>query len=115
MTFHREMMAALHADAEKLAHLTGEDHTPEFLADCEACGGEGSIDVPRPFHDDPYFCMVTGCDACCGVGFFVCEAEGDPTPYPEDDCPGHVASDHDPRICGRCGVHIDSLRPPGDE
>jgi hypothetical protein len=29
----------------------------------------------------------------------------------EQDCSGHVASAHDPKICGRCGVHIDSLRP----
>jgi len=33
----------------------------------------------------------------------------------EEDCPGHVASEGDPKICGRCGVHIDSLRPPEDE
>lgn len=33
-----------------------------------------------------------------------------PYPYAEDDCPGHVAS-IDPKICARCGVHIDSLRP----
>lgn len=30
---------------------------------------------------------------------------------PEEQCPGHVASDVDPRTCGRCGVHVDSLRP----
>lgn len=30
----------------------------------------------------------------------------------EQDCPGHIASDDNPKICGRCGVHIDSLRPP---
>lgn len=29
----------------------------------------------------------------------------------EEDCPGHVASRLDPKICGRCGVHIDSMRP----
>lgn len=29
----------------------------------------------------------------------------------DDDCPGHVASDSDPKVCGRCGTHIDSLRP----
>lgn len=29
----------------------------------------------------------------------------------EEACPGHVASRLDPKICGRCGVHIDSLRP----
>ena len=35
--------------------------------------------------------------------------------YAEDDCPGHVASEKDPRICARCGVHVESLRPPDDE
>lgn len=34
--------------------------------------------------------------------------------YTEDNCPGHVASAYDGKICGRCGVHIDSLRPPDD-
>lgn len=34
--------------------------------------------------------------------------------YTEEDCPGHVASDHDPKICARCGVHIDSFRPEDD-
>lgn len=32
-----------------------------------------------------------------------------------EDCPGHVASEYNPKICGRCGVHIDSLRPPDDD
>lgn len=32
-------------------------------------------------------------------------------PYREEDCPGHVASD-DPKVCARCGTHIDELRPP---
>lgn len=34
--------------------------------------------------------------------------------FAEEACPGHVASDSDPKICGRCGVHIDSLRPEED-
>lgn len=29
----------------------------------------------------------------------------------EEECPGHVASIMDPKICGRCGTHIDSLWP----
>lgn len=29
----------------------------------------------------------------------------------EESCAGHVASKDDPKICGRCGVHIDELRP----
>lgn len=32
----------------------------------------------------------------------------------EENCPGHVASADDPRVCAHCGVHIDSLRPPED-
>ena len=32
----------------------------------------------------------------------------------EQDCPGHVASQSDPKICGICGVHIDSLRSDED-
>jgi hypothetical protein len=31
--------------------------------------------------------------------------------YAEESCPGHVASERDAKICGRCGIHIDSLRP----
>lgn len=33
-----------------------------------------------------------------------------PESYTEENCPGHVASLHDLKICGRCGIHIDSLR-----
>lgn len=33
----------------------------------------------------------------------------------EQHCPGHVASDNDPKICRHCGIHIDRLRPPEDE
>lgn len=28
----------------------------------------------------------------------------------EWSCPGHIASENDPKICARCGVHINSLR-----
>lgn len=34
--------------------------------------------------------------------------------FAEEDCPGHVASPNDPKICDRCGVHIDSLRTDDD-
>lgn len=33
----REMMKALEADGEKLRQLTGEDHGPQFFADCQCC------------------------------------------------------------------------------
>lgn len=38
-----------------------------------------------------------------------------PPRFTEDNCPGHVASDHDPKVCARCGIHSDSLRPPEDD
>ena len=74
----KEMMKALMLDAEKLGHLTGEDHTPEFLADCEVCGGQGyiakTIHVYEPgcgfSHPDV---EETPCHACGGNGWFVCE------------------------------------------
>lgn len=31
--------------------------------------------------------------------------------HSEETCPGHVASAGSSKVCGRCGVHIDSLRP----
>lgn len=76
------MRRALMLDAEKLGHLTGDDHTPEFLAECEACAGQGYISRTVHVHEagcgfshpdveeDP--CMV-----CRGDGWLLCEAEGD--------------------------------------
>lgn len=26
-------------------------------------------------------------------------------------CPGHIASENDPKVCVRCGVHVDEERP----
>jgi hypothetical protein len=78
----KEMMRALQADAEKLNQLTGEDHTPLFLADCEACDGLGYI--PKTIHVYEPGCGFSHpdveeipCEACAGNGWFVCEAEGD--------------------------------------
>lgn len=50
---------------------------PEVWVDCPECGGEGAIDHPRPFWDDPYFCIVVTCETCHGAGGMICEAEGD--------------------------------------
>lgn len=33
--------------------------------------------------------------------------------FDEQTCPGHVASERDPKVCGRCGVHINELRDDG--
>jgi len=35
--------------------------------------------------------------------------------HTEETCPGHVASADDSKVCGRCGVHVDSLRPLEDD
>lgn len=78
----KEMRDALRADAEKLGHLTGQDHTPEFLFDCEACGGQGYI--ARTVHVYEAGCGFshpdveeTPCEACNGIGWFIGEAESD--------------------------------------
>jgi hypothetical protein len=35
--------------------------------------------------------------------------------FTEEACPGHVASPGDPKVCARCGVHIDTFRPDDDD
>lgn len=35
--------------------------------------------------------------------------------HTEDTCPGHVASEGDAKVCGRCGIHINSLRPDPED
>ena len=35
--------------------------------------------------------------------------------YAEEACPGHVASRFDHKICGLCGVHVNSFRPDDDD
>lgn len=81
MSFDREMQRALMLDAEKLGHLTGEDHTPEFLVTCEVCDGKGEFTVNDPpvsrWSIDPPGVHEVPCEACGGNGFIVCEAEGD--------------------------------------
>jgi len=74
--FDKAMIDALKADSEKLNQLTGEDHTPEFLVDCEACGGLGSTEHSRYGGNDPDVWEKL-CQECGGVGFFICEAKGD--------------------------------------
>lgn len=33
----------------------------------------------------------------------------------QDWCPAHIASETNPKVCGRCGIHIDDLRPDNGE
>jgi DnaJ-class molecular chaperone len=47
---------------------------------CQECQGEGYMEVPRPFPDDPYFCVVLQCRLCGGSGWMlrtaIAKAEG---------------------------------------
>lgn len=36
---------------------------------------------------------------------------GERVKFNEESCPGHIASDGNHKICGLCGIHVDSLRP----
>lgn len=61
-------------------------------------------------------CRRCGCsehDAC----FPACDwaEENLCTACAQDACSGHVASADNPKVCGRCGIHIDELRPPEDD
>lgn len=48
------------------------------------------------------------------AGFTVDAAVHQALLFTEETCPNHVASEGDAKRCGRCGVHIDELRPPDD-
>lgn len=81
MSFDSEMQRALMLDAEKLGHLTGEDHTPEFLFDCQVCCGAGYL--AETVHVYEAGCgfshpdvVEVPCQSCGGNGWFLCEAEG---------------------------------------
>ena len=45
---------------------------------CPTCGGEGTIEVAEPLHDDPHRYRVVKCYECNGAGWV---ASGD---LPED-------------------------------
>lgn len=57
------------------------DFFPEEIIRCAECGGEGVIEkwgeVSR-WSIDPPCAMVVPCKACCGAGFFIAEAVGEP-------------------------------------
>jgi DnaJ-class molecular chaperone len=36
---------------------------------CKDCNGEGSLEIPDPQHDDPYYCRVVQCQNCDGNGW----------------------------------------------
>lgn len=59
-------------------------------------------------EDDPHRGQI-------GYGATEAEAISSLREILEDACSGHLASAADPKVCDRCGIHIDSLRPPEGE
>lgn len=90
------------------------------MDDCHECDGRGLLNRDPDEHDR--------CGTCSGKGRII----KDPTKpigkilkspnfrkpdidsvlrYSEDMCPGHARADGgDPKVCKRCGVHVDSFR-----
>lgn len=71
MNFDREMQRALELDGEKLRQLTGEDHGPQFFADCPECGGTGIIAKRVTVYEGGGSYDDTDerpCPSCNGVG-----------------------------------------------
>jgi hypothetical protein len=64
-------------------------------------------------------CHINGFDSCDAdeVEFWrgIIQAVNARQLRREESCPGHVASEDDPKVCGRCGLHIDELRPPEED
>lgn len=40
-----------------------------FWIFCRDCGGDGSIEIACPQHDDPYFAVVQKCETCNGASY----------------------------------------------
>lgn len=72
--------------------------------------------VGAQLHHGPRCSAVPGHDPISGPSF-LCDCGAITLEWErrradaQDACPGHVASELDPKICGRCGIHVDSLRP----
>lgn len=82
---------------------------------CQKCGQESGLSyhtidangAVSPSVNCPTRFGNTECPAC---GFHVQATLAGWPPYSEDNCPGHVASEDDPKICGICHIHIETLR-----
>lgn len=46
-----------------------EQNELEDWGTCPECGGEGSVEVPHPQRNDPYYCDVHQCFTCGGSGW----------------------------------------------
>jgi hypothetical protein len=74
------------------------------LAWCQTCGG-GEASLPKE------------CPGVKMTKFQQDEVQGGRLDFRDGEwqCAGHVASASNQKICGRCGVHIDELRPEGED
>lgn len=60
--------------------MTDLADAPEIIVTCEACGGEGAVEVwesVSKWSIDPPSAHCLTCEACAGAGFFVEEDRGD--------------------------------------
>lgn len=86
---------------------------------CRSC--KRSVDYDRSIDPDiPAIVTRIESSACnrCDTGDFGTEtwfnADGQEV-VPEYACPGHVASSTDPKVCGRCGIHVDAFRSDDED
>jgi hypothetical protein len=119
--YYNDFVNALLAMADRCAGPLREMHAADI--------GCYTVECQRGKNDPPLDCIYPDCP--CGVyyapefrdmyylqwalgpGFG--EIQFSPRKlFTEDHCPGHVASASDAKVCGRCGVHIDELRPEED-
>lgn len=67
MDLNREMIEALHADAEYLRQMTGDDHTPLFLDGCDHCASEPEW-VGVGWIEQPNNGPISPCPICNPTG-----------------------------------------------
>ncbi len=101
---HRSNMSKLGADGKAIVNGETPGYTTRIIP---KLGGIEGIDFdhePEPGFDPskPIGKILKG------PNYFKPDIDSALT-YAEEMCPGHVASEN-PKVCRRCGIHIDSLR-----
>lgn len=61
-----EAWNAHHDDKEAEDIVPEREPQPE---PCKVCNGEGSLEIPDPQRDDPYYARVVPCENCHGNGW----------------------------------------------
>jgi hypothetical protein len=84
------------------------DPLPATRQLCSHCGGGGMLYTSRYGGNDRDVWPTGECPVCDGTSYELIETE---EVVDDNSCPGHVASPDNPKVCGRCGIHIDELRP----